>query len=246
MATNTQTRWLIVRKTDPETYLIEKADVIPSLGPTTSMGRASGSATRLVWLSVGVHYLAPTAQAISFKAKANAVVCKSQEALNRVHCIAESGDLKAMEFALTDDLEDGVRRRKAAPPRTDHIRCFITNPKFLRVRRRFSLRFNSLGLKQGERDWLHGDGGDQIESLLLLCVGMRGEGEGSFAVAGAPGPQRVAHDGGQMRQEAREAHRRRAIRLFADEGQGCRRARHLRGRCGRRERDLQRHWCACA
>ena len=46
-------------------------------------------------------------------------------------------------------------------------------PKFLWVRRRFSLRFNWLGLKQGERDWLHADGGDQIEGLLLLCVGPR-------------------------------------------------------------------------
>ena len=92
------------------------------------MKRASGSATRLVWLSVGllgmVHYLAPTAQAISFKAKANAVVCKSQEALNRVHCIAESGDLKAMEFALTDDLEEGVRA--ARPPRRAPIKSGVS------------------------------------------------------------------------------------------------------------------------
>ena len=29
--------------------------------------------------------------------------------------------------------------------------------------------------------------------------------------------------------------------VFADEGQRCRRARHLRGRCGGRQRDLQRH-----
>ena len=126
-------------------------------------------------------------------------------------------NLKPGDIVVIDNL--GSHKGKA-------VRAAI-NPKFLRVRRRFSLRFNSLGLKQGERDWLHGDGGDQIEGLLLLCVGTRGEGEGGLAVAGAPGPQRVAHDGGQMRQETREAHRRRAVCQRARAHLGKRRLRAL-------------------
>ena len=53
------------------------------------------------------------------------------------------------------------------------------------------------------------------ESLLLLRRGTGGEGEGGLAGTRASGSQRVAHDGGQRREQAREAHRRRAVRQRA-------------------------------
>ena len=50
-----------------------------------------------------------------------------------------------------------------------------------------------------------------IEGLLLLRRGAGGEGEGGLAGARAAGPHRVADDGGQMREQAREAHRGRPV-----------------------------------
>src|SRR5262245_13889610 len=54
------------------------------------------------------------------------------------------------------------------------------------------LVLQSVEIEGGERYWLPGDGGDQIEGLLLLGVGSGGEGEGGLAGARAVGAQDVA------------------------------------------------------